>query len=175
MMILLRDTDLDGQPIIGSGLLIPGDTTLEVVQKMQATSPFNDGDLAGYMRRVLDAAGDEKPLPNDGEPAARAFLERLARHGLVEFVKEKKEDASGQERPPRLEQALTEVRDSGLVNMFDYPQVATLSRRLGYPEVGEWIETNKEEYVAFLFSGGTRPLGDTSTKKGDDPCADKRD
>ncbi len=39
MLILLRDTDLDGQPIIGSGLLIPGETALEVVQKMQATSP----------------------------------------------------------------------------------------------------------------------------------------
>ena len=47
-----------------------------------------DGDLDGYMRRVLDAAGDQEPLPEDGEPAARAFLERLARHGLVEFVKE---------------------------------------------------------------------------------------
>ena len=94
MLILLRDTDLDGQPIIGSGLLIPGETALEVVQKMQATSPFNNGDLDGYMRRVLEAAGAEEPLPEDREPAARAFLERLARHGLVEFVKEEPVEAA---------------------------------------------------------------------------------
>ena len=86
MLILLRDTDLNGQPIIGSGLLIPGKDAREIVQKMQATSPFNAGALDAYMRRVLEAAGDEEPLPTDGEPAARIFLERLAQHGLLAFM-----------------------------------------------------------------------------------------
>ena len=69
MLILLRDTDIDGQPIIGSGLLIPGETALETVQRMQATSPFNAADLTDYMRHVLEAAGDTDALP-DKQPSS---------------------------------------------------------------------------------------------------------
>ena len=172
MLILLRDTDLDGQPIIGSGLLIPGETALEIVQKMQATSPFNDGDLDVYMRRVLDAAADEEALPEDGEPAARAFLERLARHGLVEFMKEGPTEAA----PPQpFEKALLAVRDSGLTNMLDHPAVARLAREFGYPEVADWIGAHPTDYTRMLMSGGVRPLRDYFAGKGDAPCADKRD
>ena len=93
MLIFLRDTDVDGQPIIGQGLLIRDETPLAVARAMQSTSPFNAGDLAAYMRRVLAAAGDDAPLtglpeetpgsptePPD-EAVAREFLERLARRG----------------------------------------------------------------------------------------------
>lgn len=172
MLILLRDTDLDGQPIIGSGLLIPGETALEIVQKMQATSPFNDGDLTGYMRRVLDAAGDEEALPEDGEPAARAFLERLARHGLVEFAKEEPVEAAP---PEQLEKALLAVRDSGLTNMLDHPVVARLAREFGFPEVADWIEAHPTDFTRLLLSGGVRLLRDNFAGKEDTPCADKRD
>ncbi len=89
MLILLRDTDIDGRPIIGSGLFIPGETAFEIAQKMQASSPFNEGDLTDYMRHVLDAAGDENALPGKPpEETAQTFLERLAQRGLVEFMKE---------------------------------------------------------------------------------------
>lgn len=171
MLILLRDTDLDGQPIIGSGLLIPGETALEIVQKMQATSPFNSGDLEGYMRRVLDAAGDEEALPKDGEAAARAFLERLARHGLVEFVKEEPTEAAP---PEQFENALLAVRDSGLTNILDHPVVARLARKFGYPEVADWIEAHPTEYTRLLLSGGVRLLRDNFTEEGNAPCADKQ-
>ncbi len=172
MLILLRDTDLNGQPIIGSGLLIPGETALEVVQKMQATAPFNDGDLDGYMRRVLDTAGDEEPLPKDGEPAARVFLERLARHELVEFAKEEPVEAAP---PEHLEKALLAVRGSGLTNMLDHPVVARLAREFGFLEVAEWIEAHATDYTRLLLSGGVRLLRDNFSGKGDAPCADKRD
>ena len=172
MLILLRDTDLDGQPIIGSGLLIPGETALEIVQKMQATSPFNDGDLDGYMRRVLDAAGDEESLPEEGEPAARAFLERLARHGLVEFVKEGPTEAAP---PEQLEKALLAVRDSGLTNMLDHSVVARLARELGFPEVAGWIAAHPTDYTRLLLTGAVRLLRENFAGKGDAPCADKQD
>lgn len=172
MLILLRDTDLDGQPIIGSGLLIPGENALEIVQKMQATSPFNNGDLTGYMRRVLDAAGDEEALPEDGEPAARAFLERLARHGLVEFMKEGPTEAAP---PEQFEKALLAVRDSGLTNMLDHPVVARLAHEFGFPEVADWIEAHATDYTRLLLSGGVRLLRDSFAGKGDAPCADKQD
>jgi len=176
MLILLRDTDLDGQPIIGSGLLIPGETALEIAQKMQATSPFNNGDLTGYMRRVLDAAGDEEALPEDGEPAARAFLERLARHGLVEFMKEELHAQVEAVNPPeQLEKALNAIRDSGLTNMFDHPVVARLAREFAFSEVAEWIEAHPIDYTRLLLSGEVRPLRDNFAGKGDEPCADKRD
>jgi hypothetical protein len=173
MLIFLRDTDLDGQPIIGSGLLIQGETAMEIVQKMQATSPFNAGDTAAYMRRVLDAAGDEEPLPDaGGEEAARAFLERLARQGLVEFMKE---EAAESPPPADLDKALTAIRDSGLTNMLDHPVVARLGRELGHVKVADWIEAHPTDYTRYLLSGGFRPLGENFTDKGDAPCADKQD
>ncbi len=172
MLILLRDTGLDGQPIIGSGLLIPGETAMEVVQKMQATSPFNEGVRHAYMRRVLDAAGDEEVLPKDDEAAARAFLERLARHGLVEFVKEEPAEAAP---PEELEKALLSVRDSGLTNMLDHPMVARLARKYGFPKAADWIEANPTGYTGLLLSGGVRLLRDNFHKEGGEPCADKRD
>lgn len=171
MLILLRDTNLDGQPIIGSGLLIPGETALEIVQKMQATSPFNRGDLADYMCRVLDATGDEDSLPKDGEPAARVFLERLARHGLVEFAKEDPVEAAPLEQ---FEKALLAVRDSGLTNMLDHPVVARLAREFGFIEAADWIEAHPTDYTRLLLSGGVRLLRDNFDEKGDGPCADKR-
>ena len=173
MLILLRDTDLDGQPIIGSGLLIPGENALEIVQKMQATSPFNAGEVTDYIRDVLNAAGDkESPPIGPPENAAPEFLERLARRGLVEFVKEPE---NYQARSAQLENALLAVRESGLANMFDHPQVACLARAFGYPEVAEWIEKNPAVYTRCLLSVGFRPLQDNFAEEGNESCADKRD
>ena len=172
MLILLRDTDIDGQPIIGSGLLIPGETALETVQKMQATSPFNEGDLAEYMRHVLEAAGDTDALPDKPpEEAAREFLERLAGRGLIEFMKEEPIETAP---PDQLEKALLAVRDSGRTNMLDHPVVARLAREFGFPEVADWIEAHPTDYTRLLLSGEFRPLLD-NFKEGDAPCADKQD
>jgi hypothetical protein len=200
MLILLRDTDLDGQPIIGSGLLVAGENALEIVQKMQATSPFNAGDVTVYMRRVLEAAGEEGALPDDGEEAtARHFLERLAAHGLVVFRSEdSNEDSSvaarpgaassastlsiitSPEAPPsetallaQLEQALLTIRDSGLTNMFDHPEVARLARKFGFADVADWIAAHPGDYVQLLLSGGAKPLRDNFVEKEEDgQCAD---
>lgn len=172
MLILLRDTDIDGQPIIGSGLLIPGENAIEIVQKMQATSPFNMGDLTAYMRRVLDAAGDEDALPDNApEKTAGAFLERLARRGLIEFVKQ---DTPDQPRPEQFDKALTAVRDSGLTNMLHSPVVARLAREFGFAESADWIEAHPAEYTRYLLSGGFRPLDDNFSEEGNAPCADKQ-
>ncbi len=175
MLILLRDTDLDGQPIIGSGLLISGETALEIVQKMQASSPFNSGEPEEHMRRVLEAAGDEGALPEEGgEAAARAFIERLARRGLVEFMKEEAPTPVTTVNPPeQLEKALNAIRGSGLTNMLDHPVVARLAREMGFIEAAEWIETHPADYTRLLLSGGFRPLRDNFGEGGSEPCVDK--
>jgi len=196
MLILLRDTDLDGRPIIGSGLLVPGENALEIVQKMQATSPFNAGNVTDYMRRVLDAAGGEAALPEvEGEAIAQAFLERLARHGLVVFKQEDvpeaapsvaAEGAPAASRiastepvpveavlPSQLEQALLTIRDSGLTNMFDHPEVARLARKFGFAEVADWIAAHPGVYLQLLLSGGARSIRDNCVEKEEDgQCAD---
>ena len=158
MKILLRDTDMDGQPIIGSGLLINGKDAEEIVAKMQYSSPFNPGDVLAYMRHVLDVARAEEALPKqEDEPAASEFLERLAQCGLVEFIKEEPSEAAS---PEQLEKALLAVRDSGLTNMLDYAAVARLAREFGFPAVADWIEAHPTDYTRLLLRGEFRPLRD---------------
>lgn len=167
MLILLRDTDIEGRPIIGSGLLIEGEGPIEIVEKMQASSPFNAGETADYMRHVLEAAGDEieeDALGNSSGIAAREFLERLARLGLVQFMKDPTSDEA---LPPKFEEALNVVCNSGLTNMLDYPVVARLAREFGYAPAADWIEAHPSEYSAFLLSGGFRPLRDSFATEGE--------
>ncbi len=172
MLILLRDTDTDGRPIFGSGLLIEGEGAVGIVEKMQATSPFNVGEMTTYMRHVLSTADDEETALSDSlEETAREFLERLARYGLIKFMK----DGSGEEdRPLQFEEALNVLCNSGLTNMLDYPVVARLARELGYEPTAEWIEANPTEYAAFLLGGGFRPLRDNFGGGEEKPCADKQ-
>ena len=172
MLILLRESDPSGQPLVGSGLLIPGETALEIVRKMQAASPFRGDSLVLYMRRVLSGVGDGKASPGGPpEQAAREFLERLARRGFVEFMKEPTNEGTC---PAQFKQALFAIRDSGLANMFDHPLVACLAREFDYPEVAEWIEQNPCEYTEFLLNGGIRALRNDLAEEEDTSCADKQ-
>lgn len=96
MLILLRDTDLNGQPIIGSGLLIPEETALAIIQKMQATSPFNDSDLDGHMRHVLYARATRNLAQRCG--TGGASLSRMPRRAWAGRVREGGVETPSQER-----------------------------------------------------------------------------
>ena len=124
--------------------------------KMQFTSPFNEGDLEGYMNQVLLAVGDKAPLENGSEThQARMFLERLAQRGLLRFMEE---SAQAPDAPEQLEEALRVIRDSGRSNMLDHPVVARLAREYGFAEVAAWIEAYPTAYVGLMLNGGVRPL-----------------
>ena len=182
MLILLRETDISGQPIIGSGLLISGKNALEIVLQMQALSPFNEDDAADDIRKVLRTAGDENvALDDQPEEAAREFLERLAARGLAFFKPERiydecaaaadaAESADGKiderDEPPadlsaqgpvvvteEVFNGLEAVRRDGRTNMLDWPVVARLARELGHAAAAEWVEANVALYGRGFFLG----------------------
>jgi len=170
MLILLRESDPHGKPLVGSGLLIPGETALEVVQKMQAASPFREDSLVLYMRRVLSAAGDGKVSPGGPpEQAAREFLEYLARRGFVEFLPQQPvrqpvgqtagapaEPGKGR-RPVPIPQSVLSgieaIRLGGKTNMLDYPAVIKIAREIGHPATADWIAAHLSLYSAGVFRG----------------------
>ncbi len=170
MLILLRESDPHGQPLVGSGLLIPGETALEIVRKMQAASPFYGKSLVQYMRRTLSAAGDGKASPGGPpEQAAREFLERLARRGFVEFLPQQPaqqtvgqaagapaEPGKGRRLVPIPENVLSgieAVRLGGQTNMLDYPVVIRIARETGHPATADWITAHLSLYSAGIFRG----------------------
>ncbi len=171
MLILLRESAPCGQPLVGSGLLIPGETALEIVRKMQAASSFREDNLVLYMRRVLGGVGDGKASPGGPpEQAAQEFLERLARRSFVEFVPQQPgQRASGQaarfpakpgkgrRRPVRIPQSvlhgLEAIRLGGQTNMLDYPVVIQIARETGHPATADWITTHLSLYSAGIFRG----------------------
>jgi hypothetical protein len=170
MLILLRESDPCGQPLVGSGLLIPGETALEIVRKMQATSSFRDDSLVLYMRRVLGGVGDGKASPGGPpEQAAREFLERLARRGFVEFLPQQPvQQVSGQaagapaesgkgRRPVPIPQnvlnGIEAIRLGGQTNMLDYPVVIRIARETGHPATADWITAHLSLYSAGVFRG----------------------
>jgi hypothetical protein len=170
MLILLRESDPHGEPLIGSGLLIPGETALEIVRKMHLASPFREDSLVLYMRRVLRGVGDGKASPGGPpEQAAREFLARLARRGFVEFLPQQSvQRASGQaagvpvepgkERQPvsipqSVLSGIEAIRLGGQTNMLDYPVVIQIARETGHPATADWITTHLSLYSAGIFRG----------------------
>lgn len=45
------------------------------------------------------------------------------------------------------------VRDSGVLNMFDYQGVLRMSESLGFQETADWMIANKKEYATGIFMG----------------------
>ena len=45
------------------------------------------------------------------------------------------------------------VRESGLINMFDYPEVIRLCQTFGYKTSANWLKANKSEYAKLIFEG----------------------
>ena len=45
------------------------------------------------------------------------------------------------------------VRDSGVLNMFDYQGVVRLAESLGYRDTADWMLANKKEYATGIFMG----------------------
>ena len=89
MKIVLHDTTLEGRPLEASGEVFVGRDSLTLVEQMRDQTPFTRP-LAPrvYMTEVLASfEGDDlKPLPEDLDRAADAFLTRLAAMGLVSFL-----------------------------------------------------------------------------------------
>jgi hypothetical protein len=174
MKILIRSTTLEGAPISGSGEVVEGWDCLEVVEMMRHQTPFTAGRSGlEYMADVLKGIeGDStRPLPEGPEAASAEFLTRLAKHGLIEFLPNHTAHPS---IPLRLEEAIENVRHSGLTNMLDHPEVMRLITEMGYPDVAEWLADHRREYLEILLTGGARPLNKNfADKKDDSPCADK--
>jgi hypothetical protein len=89
MKVVIHDTTLDGQPLDAAGTVFCGRDCLTIVEAMREQTPFTAA-LAPrvYMTEVLASfEGDDlKPLPEDLDQAADAFLMRLASRGLVTFL-----------------------------------------------------------------------------------------
>jgi hypothetical protein len=170
MLILLRESDPCGQPLVGNGLLIPGETALEIVRKMQAASPFRRDSLVLYMRRVLGGVGDGQASPGGPpEQAAREFLERLARRGFVEFLPQQPgQRASGQAAgfpaepgkgrqpvaiPQNVFNGIETIRLGGQTNMLDYPVVIRIARETDHPATADWIAAHLSLYSTGIFRG----------------------
>jgi hypothetical protein len=170
MLILLRESDPCGQPLVGSGLLIPGETALEIVRKMHLASPCRGDSLVLYMRRVLSGLGDGKTSPGGPpEQAAREFLERLVRRGFVEFLPQQPVQQvvgqtagflaeSGRGRrpisiPENVLNGIEAIRLGGQTNMLDYPVVIRIARETGHPATADWITTHLSLYSAGIFRG----------------------
>lgn len=50
-------------------------------------------------------------------------------------------------------EALEEVRDSGVCNMFDCRKVIAKCRSNGYEETAEWIRVHMGEYITGVMEG----------------------
>lgn len=50
-------------------------------------------------------------------------------------------------------QGIRAVRDSGLTNMLDRPQVVALLRELGYEEAAVWVSEHRDLYARGIFQG----------------------
>ena len=50
-------------------------------------------------------------------------------------------------------EGLEAVRESGKINMFDYPMVQVLAKRMGYDETVVWLMSHKKEYAQLIFEG----------------------
>ena len=174
MKTLIRSTTLEGEPIPGNGEIIEGWDCLEVVEMMRHQTPFTAGRSSlEYMTDVLKGIEGEsmRPLPEGAEAASAEFLTRLAKHGLIEFLPNHKAHPS---LPLRLAEAIETVRQSGLTNMLDHPEVMRLIAEMGYPDVAEWLADHRREYLELLLTGGARELNKNfAPEKDDSPCADK--
>lgn len=57
---------------------------------------------------------------------------------------------------------ITDIRDSAMVNMFDYDGVMQIAEMLGHHDTHEWLQSNKGLYAKGIFAGfeGIEPVSD---------------
>lgn len=48
---------------------------------------------------------------------------------------------------------LEAIRNSGVVNMFDYPEVMRLAMEMQYSHTCEWLQKHKGDYAKGIFCG----------------------
>lgn len=53
----------------------------------------------------------------------------------------------------KIKEQITDIRDSGLTNMFDLPVVQRLAFDRNYYELVSFIEEHKKSYVTFIMKG----------------------
>ena len=87
MKIRIYETDFDGRPVECSGEYFSGKTALDIVEGM-TLNPFQSHlTPIEFMAQTLATIGEKSfSLPEDPEPAALAFLQKLAALGYAEFA-----------------------------------------------------------------------------------------
>ena len=92
MKIRIYETDFDGRPVDCSGEYFSGKTALDVVEGM-TLNPFQSHlTPIEFMEQTLATIGEKEfSLPEDPEPAALAFLQKLTALGYAEFAIDKGE------------------------------------------------------------------------------------
>ena len=57
---------------------------------------------------------------------------------------------------------ITDIRDSGVINMFDYESVMQLAEVLGHEDTHAWLQSNKGLYSKGIFVGfeSDEPISD---------------
>lgn len=54
----------------------------------------------------------------------------------------------------KIKEQILSIRRTGLCNMLDINNVLILANRIGYKELIDFINTNSESYINFIFNGG---------------------
>jgi len=155
--VLIKNTDLEGKPLEGEGEVFTEETTLEIVRAMMGATLFSD--QSGFeeyvdmiLRNAKMLAGIDLTVKGDRpEEKADSLLASLIDHGLAEVLKG---DAPVRiPVPAAVWQGIDAVRQSGLTNMLDRPEVVRIAGELGFPEAARWIETHPKEYAEGVFRG----------------------
>ena len=153
-IVVLENNTLENKPA-EIGNVIEGETYVELVQALQISSPFMGADSADrYMESILLRMNSPLLLKGDPEQQAKIFIRHLAGRGLVAFMVSTEEEV-----PPQIWEAILQIRDSGLTNMFDYQQVAHLMEQAGYKLEAVWVNDHPGQYGQMILGVG-RPLGE---------------
>jgi len=153
MRIRIYENDLDGKPMTETGTVLSGANALVVVAEIKRRSPFTyDLEPLPYMKEVLTNVGaKDASLPDDLEEAAKEFLLRMAKHGIICFEEE-------DPYPTNLMKTLEAIRQSGKTNMLDVPMVVTLALEMNEAEVANWVNTHHGEYGEIIFHGRPKEM-----------------
>jgi hypothetical protein len=157
MKVLIKNTDLAGQPLEGEGEVFTGKTSLEIVRAMKGAALFSDqGGFEDYidmlLRNAKMLAGIDLMVKGDNpEEKADSLLAALIDHNLAEILED---DARLRiPVPAAVWQGIDAVRLSGLTNMLDRPEVVRIARKLDFSEAAGWIEAHPKEYAEGVFRG----------------------
>ncbi|WP_246041620.1 DUF5049 domain-containing protein [Desulfoglaeba alkanexedens] len=157
MRVLIKNTDLAGNPLEGEGEVFTGKTSLEIVRAMKGAALFSDqGSFEDYidmlLRNTKMLAGIDLMVKGDNpEEKADSLLAALIEHGLAEVLED---DAPVRIPVPALVwQGVDAVRLSGLTNMLDRPEVVRIARKLDFTEAAGWIDAHPKEYAEGVFRG----------------------